>query len=142
MRYSPRTVASVLDSLGGIATRAELQAQGLRHDAITMAFHYGRVLRVRRGLYARLDTAPDVLAALRLRGRLACVSALRYWGEEAPDEGVLHIAVAASASRLEAGSGVVVHWSRRPERGSRGCVDLEVARRQAASCRALSRAPG
>jgi hypothetical protein len=132
-----KTIATALVDLGGVATRRELEWAGVDPEHLTIAYAMGLIWRPRRGLYVARGTHPLVVRALQARGRLACVSALEFLdGDPAPDDR-LHIAVAANASRLRVDENVVVHWSRRPPSGSRGSVDRETARRQAASCPAL-----
>lgn len=123
-------------ALGGIATRADLFAHGCTRDEIDLAVRYGWIISVRKGVYASRDLDPTVLRALRVGGRLACVSAVAWFEGRAirPDEPV-HVLVRGNASRLGGGE-AVIHWSRRRVSGSRGIVDEEVARRQAAACRA------
>lgn len=125
-----------VSALGGIATRAELFAHGCTKEEIDLAVRYGWILSVRKGMYANRDLDATVLRALRIGGRLACVSAIAWCeGRALPADERLHVLVRGNASRLGEGS-AVIHWSRRPVSGSRGIVDEEIARRQAATCRA------
>lgn len=123
-----------VEALGGIATRAQLFAHGCTRDEIDLAVRYGWILSARRGLYVSVGVDPLVLRALRVGGRLACVSAVAWYeGRKVTPDEPIHVAVPHGASRL--GAGAIVHWSRLPVAGSRGVVSEEVARRQAASCR-------
>jgi len=130
--------AAALREFGGFATRPELIAAGCWPDMIDMSLYYRKIIRVRRGQYALPEMPPHILRALRVGGRLACVSALAHYAGEPSDE--LHVLVKYGISRLgwSPGDQVVVHWSRRPVRGTRLIVAEEEARAQAANCRALS----
>lgn len=122
--------------LGGHASRAELVALGASPQWIDLNVWYRHILPTRKGWYASKGTHPAILAALRVGGRLACESAVAWHeGREVPEP--LHVLVGYGASRL--GRGAVVHWTRRELRGSRLVVDEELARRQAATCRARRR---
>jgi hypothetical protein len=99
--------------LGGIARRGELLRMGHPRDFIDMTVIYRRnVICLRKGWYALRETPADVLAAWRSGGRLACVSAARYYGFELPDAGRLHVSVPRNASRLPAAPPTLVrHWT-------------------------------
>ncbi|GAB3397589.1 type IV toxin-antitoxin system AbiEi family antitoxin domain-containing protein [Schumannella luteola] len=81
-------------------TRGELIATGLTGDRIAHEVHVGRLIRVRRGHYARPDDEADMIRAVRVGGRLACVSELRSRGIWVLDDGRLHVQVEPSRSRL------------------------------------------
>lgn len=139
MLRAPRP-AEVVELLGGVAQRRELLEAGVWPDEIDLSRRYGRILKVRRGWYASLDTPRPVLRALRAGGRLACVSALAWHrGEAIPTAEPVHVLVRYGASRLRR-EGAIIHWSRRYVPGSRTVVSEAEARLQAATCRAaLSR---
>ena len=126
--------------LGGHASRWELIALGCDPDYIDLSLWYRHILPTRKGWYASRGTPKVVLRALRVGGRLACTSALAWRsGEDTSPEEPVHVLVKYGASRLGRDD-AVVHWTRRDLPGSRLAVTEEVARRQAASCRA--RRPG
>ena len=126
---------NALEALGGFASRSELVGLGCSLDFIDLCVWYRRILPVRKGWYASRQTPRAVLRALRVGGRLACVSALAWHeGREVPEDQPVHVLVGHGASRL--GEGGVVHWSRRDIAGTRTVVSAEAARVQAASCRA------
>jgi hypothetical protein len=116
---------------------------------IDLSLYYRKILRVRQGQYASVGTPPAVLRALRVGGRLACVSALAYYEQGGGSESgpgasdgakgdPLHVLVKHGASRLgiHAREPVVVHWTRREVEGTRLIVSERVARAQAVGCRA------
>lgn len=77
--------AEVVDSLGGVASRDELLAALLDPADIDMSLYYGKILRVRRGWYASVNAPAAALKALRVGGRLACISALAWYDGEPVD---------------------------------------------------------
>ena len=134
-------IPEALESLGGFAHRHELVGEGCWPAMIDLSLYYRKILRVRQGQYASVGTPPAVLRALRVGGRLACVSALAYYqlGRQ-PGAGAegdpLHVLVRHGASRLGIHEPVVVHWTRREVEGTRLVVSERAARAQAAWCRA------
>lgn len=125
-----------LHELGGIATTAELLKAGYSRRIIEAVIGYGRVIRVRRGVYALRELPPEVLAACRIGGRLACVSALAHHGIIPRPDGALHVEVAANASRLRMPvDDVVLHWASAAPDGTRLAVGVGAALAQSARCR-------
>ena len=125
-----------LHELGGIATTAELLTAGYSRRIIEAVVGYGRVIRVRRGVYALRELPPEVLEACRIGGRLTCVSALAYHGIIPRADGALHVEVAANASRLrQTESAIVLHWAGTPAAGTRLAVGVGAALAQSARCR-------
>lgn len=128
-----------------VHTRADLIAGGLGPRQITAAVREGRLLRVRRDryMYFRDDA---VEAAVRVGGRLACVSLLAMLGVFVMDTGALHIHLDRSMSRLRSPldatrplsdaerSGLKLHWSPLGERPSHAFVDIRDALAQAIRC--------
>ena len=142
----------MIDLHGGLASRRELLESGVDPDMIDVSAWYGRrVVRVRKGWYARAGEHPDVIRAWRVGGRLTCVSALALHTDARPQP-VLHIEVPASTARLRdpedrrrslpPGAPVVVHWARRPGPGDRRAVGLEHALRVATVCGTRSGSAG
>ncbi|BDV30249.1 type IV toxin-antitoxin system AbiEi family antitoxin domain-containing protein [Microbacterium terricola] len=127
---------------GGIASAGDLHRSGLDDMDVRIRVQYGLLVRVRRGWYALPDTPESVVAACRMGGRLACVSALRLLGEHSADgdrgdDRRIHVEVPANAVvRVppDERERVRLHWARRPSPGDRAVVDAEAARRQALTC--------
>lgn len=69
-----------LRRLGGVASRRRLLAQGVRARDLARAVEHGLIRRIRRGWYASPDAPAEVVTAVRIGGRLSCVSALRIQG--------------------------------------------------------------
>jgi len=124
-----------IQELGGIATTAELLSSGYSRRNIEAVVGYGRVIRVRRGVYALRELPPEILEACRIGGRLTCVSALAFHGIIHSADDALHVEVAANASRLRSPTGsVVLHWSGAPAEGTRLVVGVGPALAQSARC--------
>jgi hypothetical protein len=133
-------VLAAIDRWGGIASTAELAASGVDRTFLDIAVMYGRVIRVKKGLWSRPELPDDVLAAHRAGGRLACVSALAFHGVIEPVDG-LHVAAPFDVTKWKPGAarpGVVRHWSRRALPGDRLAVSAETAWAQFALCRAVA----
>ncbi|WP_181408328.1 type IV toxin-antitoxin system AbiEi family antitoxin domain-containing protein [Schumannella sp. 10F1B-5-1] len=81
-------------------TRAELLARGLTGSGIARAVHRGELIRVRRGHYASPEDSDDMIRAVRVGGRLDCVSELRARGVWVVDDPTLHVRLPPGASRL------------------------------------------
>ncbi len=110
---------------------------GVDDEFVRILVARGGLIRVRQAWYALPATHLDVQRACRAGGRLACVSALRFLGEEVEGDGLLHIEIAANAlaRRPDPESGQVrVHQPRRPSRGDRAVVAIDVARNQWEQC--------
>jgi predicted transcriptional regulator of viral defense system len=124
---------------GGVFYTDEAYGLGDTQTMLRWGVIRGSIIRARRGVYCDPALPAAARDALRIGGRLACVSALAHHGlATAPAE--LHIVVPARASRLRrAGRSAVIHWSRRELAGDRVAVSAEVAHRQAARCRARGR---
>ncbi|MCT9818821.1 endonuclease domain-containing protein [Microbacterium sp. W1N] len=82
-----------------VLRRADLLALGFRPKQITRAVRGGRILRLRRDRYLAAPQ-PGIESAVRVGGRLACVSLLRLLGVFVFDDGVLHIHIERTMSRL------------------------------------------
>lgn len=112
-----------------IRTTDELRRAGVSEHQLTSLVRARSLIRVRRGHYARPGTADVVLRAVRIGGRVACVSAARRYGIWVAKELFLHVAMAHSASRLRSPSnrfraleeqnrdGCTLHWSPTTDNG-------------------------
>lgn len=112
----------VFDELGlRVASRAQLVAAGVHGRTLTGAVRNGHLLRLRRGLYALPETDRAIAEAVRVGGRIACISALRYHGVFAADAPFTHLHLPPNAARLRSPrsrfrplgddrDGVELHW--------------------------------
>ena len=134
-------VLNALQVYDGLATTAQLAAQGIDRQQLDIAVMYRRVLRVKKGLWAVPGFAPEALPALRAGGRLACVSALVFHGEIDDAGFELHLAAPLGVTSWHPhrrSRDVVRHWSRSPLPGNRLAVDSDTAWAQFALCRAVA----
>ena len=131
-----------------IAETVALNAAGADWRVLKAAVENGDLVRARRGHYALPDTDAHVLEAVRLGGRLACVSAVANAGIFALDSTFAHIHVDPTASRLRSPhnrfqqltaqnrDGVELHWGQLldPLDGSEYRIGLVDALVQAFRC--------
>ncbi|GAB3605418.1 hypothetical protein GCM10027413_08270 [Conyzicola nivalis] len=106
-----------------IATRSQLLSAGATPRDLTVAVRGRRLLRVREGYYAEPLADPALLQAVRIGGRLGCVSALQRHGVWVPPHSFPHVSVEPNASRLRSPrdrsrplepqnrDGCEVHWA-------------------------------
>ena len=126
---------------------AEFRSAKIDPEYVRISCNYGNLLMIRKGWYCHPRVRSDVIAAVRVGGRLACVSALAYYGEGAAPER-LHVALPPGSARprspvdhrrrLDPRDSVVLHWSSVPLSGDRAAVALETARWQAQRCAAAT----
>ncbi len=130
----------------GVCTTADLQAAGLSPRNIATAVAHGELERLRRGVFADPGIPGAVKRAVRVGGRLPCVSAARLHGLRIlRDPTALHVSVPSHATRLrepddrtrmlrpaDPSGGVRLHWTRTLDRGS--IVPLEECLVQMLDC--------
>jgi hypothetical protein len=134
-------ILDAIDEYGGMASTAELRRRGVERWELDIAVMYGRVLRVRKGLWARPELSRLAVDAQRGGGRLACVSALVYHGVIEPVPGRLHVSAPAWAASWRPGrprADVIRHWNRTEHPGDRMAVAAEDAWAQFALCREVA----
>jgi very-short-patch-repair endonuclease len=149
-------VSDVLARLGGIATRDQLIARGIRGGEISIAVAERRAPRIRRAHYASPNAPAAAVAAVRIGGRLGCVSAAATYGLWTNDDARVHVSLPSNAARLRTNRALVpsaepltsdrqllevdLHWvdvavgSREPDE-SAWRVPLRRALTQIAACR-------
>jgi len=131
-----------------IVNRRDLLESGLSGGQIAAAVRAGVLLRVRRDHYALPGTDRHTLEAVRVGGRLGCVSAAREMGIFAFDSTNTHLHVQREGSRLRSPQsrfhrladvdrgGVMLHWSPLidPLDGTEFCVGARDALAQIIQC--------
>jgi hypothetical protein len=122
-------------------TTAELRARGYTVGSVRREIEAGRLERVIKGWYATPRTDREAVRAMRLGGRLGCVSALRVIGAWCPPDQGMHIEFPSYASgRRLAGRGLpddaVAHWHGKVEATGSAfpIVPIEVAVRRMLLC--------
>lgn len=73
------SLEEVLGSLGGVAPTHVLRSRGVSRWEIDQGVDGERITRVRRGVLALHDAAPELVTAVCEHARLSCVSAASYY---------------------------------------------------------------
>lgn len=96
-----------------VFTRADLRVVGMSGREITDAVRRGHLIRVRRDRYLRTSANPEVIEAVRIGGRLSCLSLLKTLGVFVHRCSKTHVFVEPGTSRIRPGDPqhVVVHWN-------------------------------
>ncbi len=105
------SVLAAVSRLGGAARVAALRSAGVSSSQLRLALAHGQLRRIRKGWVAIPDAPADVVRAVTLGGRVACISAAQHHGLWTPDAAVLHVGRPAHAGRAFGDpTGVVQHW--------------------------------
>lgn len=126
-------------------TRAELRMSGMTSRAIGRAVQAGRLVRARRDSYVAAEAPSQLVQAVRVGGRLGCLSLLSVLGVFIFDASALHVHMARGDSRMRSPTaretplprvrdGVVLHWHRFVGTPTRGTVDVVDALIHAIRC--------
>lgn len=130
------------------ATRADLAAAGFSRRTLAAALTSGHIVRARRDRYLTASAPPALLEAVRVGGRLTCLSLLQLLGVFVHTNTVTHVHVVRGASRLRSATNparplearriraIRVHWMPliRADRGHSACVDIVDALVHAVRC--------
>lgn len=116
-----RHITAVLRQLGGVADLSALASAGASKRTVQRAAAHGEIVRIRRGWYSLREADIDITRAIRVGGRLACVSACRKYGIWTPTDARTHVSVTAQSNNHKApddahrvrsvGDATVLHWS-------------------------------
>ncbi|KJL41169.1 hypothetical protein RS82_03086 [Microbacterium trichothecenolyticum] len=128
-------------------TRAEMFHAGMTRRQITALVRAGELIRARRDHYLPADAPDAVVRAVRVGGRLTCLSLLEMLGVFVLENSRLHVHLTPSSSRMRSPHnrkkrldlskphGTRLHWEVLPEDpGNATCVDIVVALAQAMIC--------
>lgn len=121
VRVSPLAVVAALD---GVATRDQLLHAGARGVDVSRAVRAGELVRVRRAHYALPDAPRDAVSAVRVGGRLGCVSALASYGVWTRASSEVHVALPVNAARLRTNRALVA--ADEPLTSDRGLLQVEL----------------
>jgi len=140
-------LAAVFLSGRGCGRRSELVEAGFTPHAISSMVRSGEIERVRIGWYVPRGADPMLRQAVRVGGRLACVSAAGHIGLWVPEGSALHVAVARNASRFRspsahplplsqsaASAGVDLHWLSTPGTRCEGVSSLRECLAEVVDC--------
>jgi very-short-patch-repair endonuclease len=122
-----RGMSRITDALGlfdGIATRNELIAAGIRGPEISSSVRAGEVRRIRRAHYGLPAAPARAIAAVRVGGRLGCVTAARSYGIWVNDDETIHVSLPANAARLRTNRVLVP--SEAPLTADRGTIGVDL----------------
>ncbi len=119
-----------------ILTRDDLRAGAMDTHAITAAVRAGTLIRLRRGRYVAHEVAADVSEAVRIGGRLACVSLLQLIGIFVLENPGLHVQVSPRLSRFRhrRSPGATLHWTDCVHPSAEHAVSVWDAVRQSIRC--------
>lgn len=120
-----------------VFSRAELRQGGSSGADITRAVKAGTLVRLRRDHYAYPDIDDDVADAVRVGGRVACITLLQMLGIFVLRSVGLHLHLRPHMSRIRKRKSLptVMHWSNRvQEDGMRHVVPLRDAVLQSIRC--------
>ncbi|MEJ1922629.1 endonuclease domain-containing protein [Microbacterium sp. KHB019] len=120
-----------------VFSRAELLESGSTGADITRAVKVGALLRLRRDHYAHPDIDDRVAEAVRIGGRVACITLLEMVGVFVLRSAGLHMHVHPHMSRIRKrkSRNTVMHWSHRMRKGGpRHVVSVRDAVLQAILC--------
>lgn len=81
-------------------TLAQLLSRGFTRHSVTTAVHTGGLIRARRGHYLLPDAPRAVIEAVRVGGRVTCLSLLQLLGVFVFTNELTHVHLARGASRL------------------------------------------
>ncbi len=115
------TLSAWLRDLGGAAHTSTARYAGFSKYDIDVAVRRGAVQRVRRSWLIGESASAGQRAAASVSGRLTCLSAAAERGLWTPSHAAVHVAVAATASRLDS-TGVRLHYANGPVPVSRTAV--------------------
>jgi very-short-patch-repair endonuclease len=130
-----------------VLTRSDLRARGFTSRRITAAVRAGDLLRARRNHYLHPEAPPSLVRAVRVGGRLGCVSLLAARGVFVFDSSRLHVHMERGDSRMRAATAPralpprrsrdeMLHWQAFLEPPWLGHVHVLDALVQAARCQA------
>lgn len=88
----------------GVASRAELRAEGLSRRGLARAVAEGVLVRVRRDHYMAAEVSDKLHSAVRIGGRLTCLSLLQMRNVFVFANDSLHVHIPRGMSRLRSGT--------------------------------------
>ena len=120
-----------------VKSRSDLTEEGWTSRAITRAVRSGVVIRARQDRYVLGDPPCDLIKAIRIGGRLGCLSLLALLGVFVFEVRALHVHMERGDSRMRSATaprkrlpprgrrpGIVLHWRRLAVPAELGCVGI------------------
>jgi len=124
-------LASILDRNHGFATRAELHAAGISKRSIQRELAAGRLVAHGRVLVSRRRVMLAYHRAVRMRTRVACVTAARLMGLWVLETDALHVVARTDHTHVQLDGRFPpprVHWSPSPLEPDAGRLVIESGR--------------
>lgn len=143
------SVFTTVRQRGELAATHELLKAGHHPRLLTHLVRAGELIRVRQGWYCLPTTSSIAQEAVRVGGRLSCVSGCEFHGLWVRHSSILHVEVSPNTSRLRSRGDkrvrlrdvetprTVVHWSNKTDGGTRWALSV----RDCLRCMALCRSP-
>ncbi len=104
-------IVSEVRALHGVASIEQLRSLGIGPGLVRHARRTGRIITVRRGWVALPDAPQHLVRAVRIGGRLGCVSAAEVLGLWTPGTSSIHAAVPKHSGRVDLSDrDILVHW--------------------------------
>jgi very-short-patch-repair endonuclease len=130
-----------------VLSRADLLIRGMTSRDITRSVRSGEIIRARQGHYLHHDAPSELVQAVRIGGRLGCVSLLAVLGVFVWDSSRLYVHMERGDSRMRAANSPhplapraarpeVLHWHTLTETPTPGTVHIIDAIVHAARCQA------
>lgn len=102
-----------------VRTRAELFRDGYTRRSLARALASGTIVRIRRDRYMEPSAAADIQTAVRIGGRLTCLSLLQLLGVFVLANSRVHVHIERGASRLRSADPEVIRLEPRATRAHR-----------------------
>ncbi|WP_341976611.1 hypothetical protein [Microbacterium sp. LWO13-1.2] len=135
MELTPKQIARTLFA-PTVFSRDDLLSRGFSPRQLTTAVRSGRLKRLRRDRYARPEVPLEIAEAVRIGGRLTCLSLLKLLGIFVLDVTKAHVHVPRNSSRLTAPTGGTcrLHWGLTSSAEPRHVTPLNDAIRHSLRC--------
>lgn len=128
------SLTETIHRFGDLAATHELLAAGFGKKVLSFAANHGHIVRVRQGWYCTPDVDLVLQRAIRVGGRLGCISGAALHGMWNPPDEHLHVSLVHNACRLRRpgdmrrrlphnSAEVTTHWNTTSRDGSRLLVD-------------------
>lgn len=133
---------------GGLAPTHQLYAAGFNKRVLSFAANHDIIVRVRQGWYCTPDVDPALQSAIRVGGRLGCISGAALHGFWNPPDEHLHVSLSHNSCRLRtpnsmklrlrhSGARVTTHWNTDSRYGSSLLLDPISCLAEVAKCQPI-----
>lgn len=133
---------------GGLAPTHQLLAAGFNKRVLSFAANHDIIIRVRQGWYCTPDVGTQLQRAIRVGGRLGCISGAALHGMWNPPDEHLHVSLQRNSCRLRTpgnmrrrllhnAAGVTTHWNTASRSGSGLLLDPASCLSEVARCQPI-----